>query len=396
LLRGIVGRDSIYHALNALTPDNLPIFEQVSPSALPIAPDGAAAGKNRNQNKKMHFVREEIPGINGRGRPKRVFVLPHNLELCHKLGVKPSASDPLSLDDLSSARTTRMALHRELIKRRPGIYPRRWLARRVGVSSQTIDAYNHDIPIHVRHLYQEIRLSWSNLQLVPDGIRIDGAFLQDETGKRYPAIRPLAAKLLARGHTLIYKRQDANYYWYGDTPPDLSILFGQHPRQPEMDVHLTAIRHFAQTHVPDTLYAGTSARFERASNRYSLAGRLPASSGVTATIPQILVGTPPPIRPQSGSTRRYHKPLKDEALEHRAQAVCTRIGSLSLESKGHISQATARRLVSTFDPQLIEQGLSIISQRRGIANPAGFLVSWLKSESRKGERGRFSSGGGGG
>ena len=41
-------------------------------------------------------------------------------------------------------------------------------------------------------------------------------FLEDASGKRYPALRPLAAKLLRQGKSIIYKRQDANYYWYGE------------------------------------------------------------------------------------------------------------------------------------------------------------------------------------
>ena len=117
-------------------------------------------------------------------------LMPTNLELCQKLGVKPSGSDPITLDDLATARNTRMAAHREMIKRRPGIYPRRWLAGRVGVCTDTLDTYNRDIPIGVKHLYLETRLNWSKLSHVPDNIPIDGAFLEDETGKTVSTTTP--------------------------------------------------------------------------------------------------------------------------------------------------------------------------------------------------------------
>ena len=48
LLRGIVGRDSIYHAFTAQTPDGQSIFGTISPSAHPIAPIGAAKNTNKN------------------------------------------------------------------------------------------------------------------------------------------------------------------------------------------------------------------------------------------------------------------------------------------------------------------------------------------------------------
>src|SRR5690606_7488733 len=150
--------------------------------------------------------------------PARIFVMPDNHELCAKLGVKLTWSDPLTEQDLTSAKQTRMAAHPELIKRRPGLYPRRWLARRLGVDAETLDTYNREIPIHVRHCFSEKPITWHNLDDIPLALEIAGAFLEDNTGKRYPAKREIAQKLLARRHTLTYKRQDVNFYWYGEMP----------------------------------------------------------------------------------------------------------------------------------------------------------------------------------
>ena len=80
----------------------------------------------------------------------------------------------------------------------------------------SIDTYNDEIPIFYREQFIETRLCWSNLHIIPDDFTLDGTFLEDATGKRYPALRPLAAKLLRQGKSITYKRQDANYYWYGE------------------------------------------------------------------------------------------------------------------------------------------------------------------------------------
>lgn len=375
LLRGVVGRDSIYHALNAQTEKGTIIFEQLSPSALPIAPNGAATDTDPTQNKKMLFVRGKNPGISPSHRPKRVFVMPSNLELCAKLGVKPSHSDPLTLDDLATAKKTRMAVHRELIKRRPGIYPRRWLARRVGVCPKTIDTYNWDIPIHSRHLYLEIRVFWSNLSDVPDTGPIDGAFLEDETRKRYPPKRQIAAILLSKGHSVTYKRQDANYYWYGNTPPNLSVLLGFHPNQPTLDVRIAAIQAYTAAATPmrrPTLPPSSRSAIHTEKLQPSL-----PSDHHTAISQSTRSVTPTKPKPRK---HHYQKPLADPNAEMFAQQVYAQLTERAGQGKGEVSRATARRLVDTYGIEHVKKGLSVIVSRSNILNPTAFLVTWLRSE----------------
>jgi hypothetical protein len=107
LLKGIVGRDSIYQGLNALSRIGEPLFELSSPSGHPQASNDAAAVKKTETTKKMHFGREQKPGINKKGRRTRHFVMPDPLDWCAKMGLKTATSDPLNLNDLSSAKETR-------------------------------------------------------------------------------------------------------------------------------------------------------------------------------------------------------------------------------------------------------------------------------------------------
>ena len=365
LLKGIVGRDSIYHALNASTPVGQPIFEPISPLSSPIAPNGAAEDTIKHLSPQCFEGRAKKSGIIHRGPKTRTFVMPSTPELGQKLGAKPSSSDPISLDDLATAKTTRMAVHRELIKRRPGIYPRRWLARRLGVCTHTLDTYNRDIPIGVKHLYLETRLNWSKLNLVPDGIPIDGAFLEDDSGKRYPPRRGIAAHLLGQGRRVIYKRQDANYYWYGETPPNLSVVFGVHPHQPEMDARLQAVQQYVQANAPSFVTA-VEGRVMPPPTPRSQTSRIPSQADVSS-----MLAKPGIHRKKHG----YRKPLADQQAETLAQQVYSQIEP--------ISQATARRLVDTYGLNLVGQGLIVIRNRHNILNPTAFLISWLRSESRQ-------------
>ena len=145
LLKGIVGRDSVYKALDA----------NLSPSPRTLTHANAAKDQKDNKTTKCFVVNPSKSEKSPRHRPARVFVMPGNAELAAKLGVNLSrVSDPIVEDDLLSAKKTRQAVHRELIKRRPGQYPASWLAVRLGVSVCTEQRYNREIPITVMPIYR--------------------------------------------------------------------------------------------------------------------------------------------------------------------------------------------------------------------------------------------------
>jgi len=396
LLKGIVGRDSIYTALKAANKEGHTLFETVSPSGHPQASNDAAADKDPETTKKMRFGRGEKQGINPQGRPKRHFIMPAPLDWCAKLGVKPSHSDPLTLEDLSSANGTRMAAHRELIKRRPGRYPRRWLGSRLGVTPSSIDTYNRDIPIHRREQFIQIRLYWSNLHAIPDDMEIAGTFLQDETGKRYPARRPLAAKLLRQGHAVTYMRQDANYYWYGEEGLRETIVQSTEYRvQSEKEGLRTEdlglrekMKPVASERRGLTQKDGADAGTRTIASAQSLSVRTDSELATESRAVQLNIGIenglparPKPAKPKRAPTGRRR--LKDEGLERLAAQVYDRVNRRSPDPALHIGMAAARKLVSQYPRTLIEEALRLMETRRNIERPAGFLIIVLRSEAKR-------------
>jgi hypothetical protein len=392
LLAGVVGRDSVYHALEVVTGGGVAIFERVTPPNPPQASNDAAVHQDDNHQTKCIFGRAEKSGIIRRGPKARLFIMPAPLDLCRKLNLLPSHSDPLLLDDLTSVKQTRMAVHREFIKRAPGSYPRRWLARRLGVCIETLDTYNHDSGICRRHQYIETPISWANLDCIPDDMLVDGTFLQDETGKHYPALRALAARLLKEGKSITYKRQDANYYWCGqDAPPDLSILYGLRPDRDNRT--LEARQHIRQywenleakkaAESAQVVMKPKSALIPDEPTRMSLnVGKNRADAwSRSAPKPEL----PAQKRGRDPTGRRS---LDDEALEKLACHVQERINSFNADPNLHISLAVSRRLVSQYDRSLIEAALKLLGQRRNVTRPAGFFITVLRSESKRGNLAR--------
>ena len=436
-LKGIVGRDSIYNALN-LTINGEALFEHLSPSAHPQASNDAAIDTETKKPKKCVFGRAEKSGINPRGPQTRRFIMPAPLDWCRILGVQPLHSDPLTVDDLSSAKMTRMAAHRELIKRRPGMYPRRWLAHRLGVRVETIDTYNVEIPIQKRPQFSEKRIYWSNIRLVPDdNMQIDGAFLEDSSGKRYPAKRTIAAKLLAQGQSLTYKRQDANYYWYGDCPPDLGVVYGLAPSAPgeeqptpapsqylnslpKYDKNLAQGRGVQLNAPTNPAHQNVQSMIAMGIQKPDFVGTRHASSALKTakflddadislteensplqTAKQSdFVGTrrassvmdtdhksrPIPEKSSPQKPKRLpsgRRPLKNADHEALACRVIERVNRLSADPALHIGIAVVRRLVSQYDRALIDRTLSLLETRRNITKPAGFFITVLRSESKR-------------
>ena len=132
------------------------------------------------------------------------------------LGVKMTRSDVMERDDFSSARKTRMAMYRELIKRRKGAYSKYWLASRLGICQRTIHTYTQSLPIHSRPMFIETAVHWKTIERLPQDEPLRGAFLQTAHGKKYPALRQIACRLLANRERLYLKQQTVNFYWYDE------------------------------------------------------------------------------------------------------------------------------------------------------------------------------------
>lgn len=85
------------------------------------------------------------------GRPETIFQIPTIQVLAQNYaGGFISVTDVLDVNDLQSLKSFREALHRELIKRRPGIYSRKFLSQRLGISKRTTRNYDKRLGIKVQ------------------------------------------------------------------------------------------------------------------------------------------------------------------------------------------------------------------------------------------------------
>jgi|GEM_PF-4421576 len=143
-----------------------------------------------------------------RGRPAQLYELPSAAEVASRLGIPRTLSDELKPADLHGLTKYRAALHREFIRRSPGVYTRGWLAGRLGVSKRTVRAYDKRAGIKVtpqikyERMYSMIQVSNAlSMQTVitrePYGTPHD-RWLEDPTGKRYPLMRDIAKRLFEK------------------------------------------------------------------------------------------------------------------------------------------------------------------------------------------------------
>lgn len=352
LLRGVVGNHSIREALTATFNAGNRVF---APSGHPQRPNGIAKEKKRPSISKCLEITSSKPELIHPGRPTRYYQMPGNAELAAQLGVKLTRiSDPLTEDDLQSAKKTRQAAHREYIRRRPGQYPARWLAQRLGIGIITEQRYNREIPITVTPMYTETPLFWWNLGQIPDDFDVPGLFLLDDRGKRYPARPFIARKLLSQHHRVSLMRRSCNHYSYG--APSLPAVTAQ--KQQVLDFS------------PGDLYVKPQAVGQGADLPKPVQQMPDRSTVPAATVRHIT----PPTRRTRPSKRLYRKPLETAEKEALAQRVYALVGE--------ISEVTARRLVDQYDVRLVEKALRRVGRDQRIYNPAGFLVSYLRSESK--------------
>jgi len=320
--------------------------------------------------------------------------MPDNAELCAALGISLSASDPIEEADLRSAKGTRQAAHRELIKRRHDRYTIRWLAARLGVSALTVRRYNREIEhLHSAPSYFSTRITWDNLSAIPDeDSGGPGFLLEDDRGKRYPALVGIARKLLAKGRRVYLLKQEANYYWYGEPsePPEIAAP------QP------TPIKTRADWQPFETPFGRMVRRFvheiEQARTqpppppkRFVLS---PRSDAPPKTLRLMPFPIPPKMPPEftlppkppakKNDPRQFWHPLEDEQEEWMAQKIYDAVNQRTTNENERISKATARRWVDEYGETLMRRALWLLETRHGIQKPAGFVKTVLRSTAKFG------------
>ena len=400
MLAGIVGRDSIYAALNA-TVEGKRVFSNPAPPGPPSPQSPADAAAPIHHTDLTASVCLPKPVKNPRGRPGRHFVMPDNAELCAVLGVSISPSDPIEEADLRSAKGTRQAAHRELIKRQPDRYTVHWLAARLGVSALTVRRYTRQIEhLHTAPSYFNTRITWDNLNAIPDeDSGGPGFLLEDDGGKRYPALVGIARKLLAKGRRVYLLKQEANYYWFGEASeppvsvnPQPAFITTRVEWQPSETGFGERVWRFIQEIQRRRAQQPPPPPPAPPPKRFVLPPRSDAPPETLRLMPFPIPpekpseSMPPPKPPprEKVDPRRFWHPLEDEQEEWMAQKIYDAVNQRTTNENERISQATARRWANEYGETLMRKALWLLETRHGIQKPAGFVKTVLRSTAKFG------------
>jgi hypothetical protein len=446
-----IGRRSIVSALKLVLADGLRLFTQVT-DPLHTTPKQAGAAINRKTAEKKCLMSPVANRVKTSGRPAINYILPDNADLARRLGVFLGSSDPLDPDDLATMTSYRRALHRELIRRRPGQYSRNWLARRLSVSKWTCRRYEAALKMIVQPIYSEESIRWTNLEnLLPIEIEnaIPGTFLEDAHGKRYAPLRSIAMRLLDQGQAVTVKRRAPNYYTYVSqeavgNPTHLIISETRHAETNTIR-HNTPWpiygnhEHDLPSHIP--VPDGINMRFEKAASRTELTQTRKPVGNPTPSLEQPqpsfwvcrnclkthISAIKPTIctRCDTGDWEQVERAVwqNQERLKvwwqtrwrerHPAAPRCaTPLAQVRTRRKSDdsyrvakygsskwnttyeaavlrihqqvqgLSLNTARRLVNEYGETAVEKGVNRIMKRSNIQNPAGLLVTILRSEQK--------------
>jgi|GEM_PF-2236649 len=451
ILENIVGRHSVLRALKAMLPDGSAVF---APSPRTPTHTDVATEVTLFPGQKMLFVGVTESNKIRRGRPEQAYAMPSVLYLCRALGVSYTPSDPMRAEDLKSTRRTRQAIHRELLRRRPGLYSRALLARRLGVSVRSVQRYHRSAGVRVRAAYRQREIFWETLNCIPekDDQPAHSAFLQDDIGKRYPLDMSLAKWLLTRNKRVFLMYQLPNHY--SVMPENDAALSLDEPQMSPREwaiLRLVAAAEQAETTDAGVQIAACSHRdlsqamsekvasvkgargvqiaastaqnpqgsYHDESYNTGLIQRsspnISQESTVDTTIPQglpndaswlytpsvstrmmgapsispvpadALLFTPKPIRsrgPVALSEQAYREPLTSLDVERAAQRLYDVLRRRCTEKLGYMTLAKARQLLDQFGIGAVKRATHLLETRGNVQNPAGFLISVLRSNAR--------------
>ncbi len=435
-----IGRRSVMSVLSTNIED-WRLFEVVDPPHIP--PQHANAAKRSDDLKNSCEMSRGAKRVkNGRGRPARIYRVPSGTAIAEKIGVHAKLDGAPGQEAFSSPRAYRQALHTELFARRPGHYGRAWLSERLGVSRWTARRYEKEAGIEVQPAYVAQGLSWSSATTLPEKASDApaGMFIEVEGGKRYPPIRGLALRLIKTGRGPVLKHQRGNYYCVRKESIGIPTPYSVQHTSSILNVPYSLARERSATGssvgIPTPLeYMPPKNHMLSEVNRTgtrTLANHSDAQEEKRVGIP-----TPPQDEPEFW--------LCPQCLNFHIQSArpsdCSRCGTLaqweivpsriwrdaqalkswwskryqehkqskresqSASTKHHLSEKpmldetkalterlhqqipdlsfrNARRLVEQFSKPLIEKAIDVVVGRGKLRNPAGFLVSYLRSESK--------------
>lgn len=368
-LKGVVGRYSVLQALKTCI-KGVQIFQPADPLPSPHTPTNVAMSLDPLQEKKCLQL-GVTPSDKNRGRPARRYQMPSLEALCQLLGVRWTRSDSLTQEDLQSPAKYRRGMHREFVKRRPGTYHVKLLARRLNVVDRTIQRYNHVCGVSVIPTYERYAVNMGMMHLI--AAPQPYMFLEDMRGKRYPCRPEIAKRLMARRLRPVLCLQGFSQYMHPDgvrvpvTPiqelrpetQDPASVFFIPPQPPKQYAHLNLSPY---TFIPDE--------------------QLPTEACVREKHESLKIIAA--IECPNLKVRSFRRPLPDAKLEAAAKRLHQQVRDLVEQSRGMaegvLSLANARRLAARYGLALLRKCQRTIHQRKNIRNYAGFVVSFLSSE----------------
>ncbi len=445
LMQFKIGRRSVMVALKAVVGNKLVFDIAKSPLNPPVYANAANGSDDLNNSCEMSRGAKRIK--NGlRGRPARLYRLPLPDDVADMMGVEASGSDGIPSADFCSPRAYRQALHERLLERRPGSYPREWLAQRLGVSRWTTRRYEAAAQIKVEPSFAAQPLSWGLASALPEdhGEKTFGVFIQTSDGKRFPALRGLALRLIKQGKTPILKHQQANRYAAQGagvgipTPQQARQVFPTaqgFPVIPSSYVRGQSIPVGIPTpsnELGDVRRAAFDS--EAANSVVQQSATKHGLSSLDRTLPLTGVGIPTPtdeptfwlcadcldfhisVEPPTFCTRcdcvrsweivptriwQNAQALKSwwkerhqahREARHLAQLATSDTSVAPLNKNAEVvagllkaqvnslSLSNARKLVNQFGTHLVEKALAKMQSRNHLRNPAGFVIAFLRSE----------------
>ncbi len=374
-----IGRRTVQIALKAIAKGIhalfMPLKSKKSPLNPPQAQNALAASMTKSKTTKCDFVRG-TKRVKSKGRPKTgcppcSYIVPSVGYLCRILNVQPGGSDAIQAEDLHNPKTYRQALQRGLMQRRPGLYSRRWLAARLGISKRTCRRYDRQIGLRVRPTYREKYITWENLSAVPrskDDFEPVGMFLETPDRVRYPPFQVIAGRLLKKYPWLLFKCQDWNFYAYGRVDADWHLI----ERKAKAVPHESRIPREGFCEEIHELITWPTSPPQAASVAYA-SKQMPAPEDCSFIRELAHVSE---ITPE--------KPVVTAHLHTLVEQLYQKVNALSAEHA--LTRAKAHQLVEQYGVKQVKQALKLLETRQNIRNPAGFVIVFLRSESRFGTR----------
>ncbi len=153
-------------------------------------------------------------------RPENIYKLPALNDIADKLGVIQMHFDVMPPEKIKRAADYRAEVYAAYPRRKPGIYARKKLADRIGVSAQTSRKYDKLAGLKVTPNTSRHEMTPQELDDLPEILpkkRKRHIWLEDERGNKYPPLKKALAMIAQRGGGQVYRvRQLANTYGPGD------------------------------------------------------------------------------------------------------------------------------------------------------------------------------------